>query len=196
MKFPRFDMERMQSVWEHKVNYDLSESGVEALTLAEITRDPKELMKTRLGYAEGMGRDATRTLIAGIHPGHDADDVMMTTGTSEANFLALASLVSPGDEVVVVMPNYMQVHGIATALGAPWFVLWIVATLLFKLWVTSVADFKSPIGSLTVLLFLSWYVFTSSAIFLVGAQIDELLRKETNRQQSRLLEVIHGRSSG
>src|SRR5437762_672574 len=118
MKFPRFDMERMQSQWEHKVTYDLSESGVEALTLAEITRDPKELMKTRLGYAEGVGREATSTLIAAIHPGHDTDDVMITTGTSEANFLTLASLVGPGDEVVVVMPNYMQVHGIATALGA------------------------------------------------------------------------------
>ncbi|MDQ2912291.1 MAG: aminotransferase class I/II-fold pyridoxal phosphate-dependent enzyme [Chloroflexota bacterium] len=118
MKFPRFDMERMQSQWEHKVEYDLSESGVEALTLDEITRDPKELMKTKLGYAEGVGREATRALIAGIHPGHAADDVMITTGTSEANFLALASLVNPGDEVVVVMPNYMQVHGIATALGA------------------------------------------------------------------------------
>src|SRR5437773_1419404 len=118
MKFPRFDMERMQSTWEHKVKYDLSESGVEALTLDEITRDPKELLKTRLGYAEGVGREATRTLIAGIHPGHEADDVMITTGTSEANFLTLASLVSPGDEVVVVMPNYMQVHGVATALGA------------------------------------------------------------------------------
>src|SRR5207237_9332954 len=46
------------------------------------------------------------------------DEVMITTGTSEANFLALASLVASGDEVVVVMPNYMQVHGIATALGA------------------------------------------------------------------------------
>src|SRR5919204_128573 len=111
-------MERMQSVWEHKVRYDLSESGVEALTLAEITRDPKELMKTRLGYAEGVGREATRALIAGIHSGHDPDDVLITTGTSEANFLALASLVSPGDEVVVVMPNYMQVHGVATGLGA------------------------------------------------------------------------------
>ena len=75
MKFPRFDMERMQSVWEHKVKYDLSESGVEALTLAEITRDPRELMKTRLGYAEGVGREATRTLIAAIHPGHDADGI-------------------------------------------------------------------------------------------------------------------------
>jgi len=94
MKFPRFDMERMQSVWEHRVKYDLSESGVEALTLAEITRDPKELLKTRLGYAEGVGREATRALIAGIHPGHGADDVMITTGTSEANFLALASLVT------------------------------------------------------------------------------------------------------
>src|SRR5256712_10881810 len=118
MKFPRFDMERMQSVWEHKVKYDLSESGVEALTLSEITRDPKELMNTRLGYAEGIGREATRTLIAAIHPGHEADNVMITTGTSEANFLALASLVNAGDEVVVVMPNYMQVHGVATALGA------------------------------------------------------------------------------
>ena len=27
-------------------------------------------------------------------------------------------------------------------------------------------------------------------------EIDELLRKETNRQQSRLLELIQGRSSG
>jgi aspartate/methionine/tyrosine aminotransferase len=118
MRFPRFDMERMQSVWEHRIKYDLSESGVEALTLAEITRDPKELMKTRLGYAEGVGREATRALIAGIHSGHHPDDVLITTGTSEANFLALASLVSPGDEVVVVMPNYMQVHGVATGLGA------------------------------------------------------------------------------
>jgi aspartate/methionine/tyrosine aminotransferase len=118
MKFPRFDMERMQSQWEHKVKYDLSESGVEALTLQEITRDPNELMKTKLGYAEGVGREATRTLVAGIHPGHGADDVMITTGTSEANFLALASLINAGDEVVVVMPNYMQVHGLATGLGA------------------------------------------------------------------------------
>jgi aspartate/methionine/tyrosine aminotransferase len=118
MRFPRFDMERMQSQWEHKVKYDLSESGVEALELQEITRDPKELQKTKLGYAEGVGREATRALVAGIHPGHEADEVMITTGTSEANFLALASLINTGDEVVVVMPNYMQVHGLATGLGA------------------------------------------------------------------------------
>src|SRR2546429_5865899 len=118
MRFPRFDMERMQSTWEHKIRYDLSESGVEALTLEEITRDPKELMRTGLGYAEGVGREATRALVASFHAGRAADGVVITTGTSEANFLALTTLVSPGDEVVVVMPNYMQVHGIASGLGA------------------------------------------------------------------------------
>ena len=75
-------------------------------------------------------------------------------------------------------------------------VVWIVASLLFKLWVTSVADFKSAVGSLTVLLFLSWYVFVSSAIFLVGAQLDELLRREAKRGSSPLGELIHGKSSG
>lgn len=75
-------------------------------------------------------------------------------------------------------------------------VVWVVASLLFKVWVTSVADFKSAVGSLTVLLFLSWYVFVSSAIFLVGAQLDELLRKEARRSRSPLRELIHGKSGG
>ena len=118
MKFPTFDMERMQSVWEHQVKYDLSESGIEALTLEEAARDPRELLRTRLGYAEGVGREATRALVASFHSGSGPANVLITTGTSEANFLALMTLVSPGDEVVVVMPNYMQVHGIATGLGA------------------------------------------------------------------------------
>jgi membrane protein len=74
--------------------------------------------------------------------------------------------------------------------------VWIIASLLFKFWATDVADFKSAVGSLTVLLFLSWYVFVSSAIFLVGAQVDELLRKRSRRPDtSRLLAVLHGRSS-
>ena len=62
--------------------------------------------------------------------------------------------------------------------------VWIVASLLFKLWATRVADFKSAVGSLTVLLFLSWYVFVSSAVFLVGAQVDELLREKSHRART------------
>ena len=118
MRFPEFAMERMQSTWEHRVKYDLSESGLEALTLGDAVRDLDALRTERLGYANGMGRDQTRALVAAFHPEATRDNVLITTGTSEANFLALATLVGPGDEVVILMPNYMQLHGIARGLGA------------------------------------------------------------------------------
>ena len=118
MRFPTFEMERMQSVWEHKVKYDLSESGVEPLTLEEAARDVKELLRTKLGYAEGVGLETTRTYVSEFHWKSTADNVVITTGTSEANFLAMLALVNAGDEVVVVMPSYMQVHGVAQGLGA------------------------------------------------------------------------------
>jgi aspartate/methionine/tyrosine aminotransferase len=118
MRFPEFEMERMQSTWEHRVRYDLSESGVEPLRLVELAPELGALGETRLGYAEGTGREAARALVAALHPGATADNVLMTTGTSEANFLALTTIVEPGDDVVIVLPNYMQVHGLARGLGA------------------------------------------------------------------------------
>ena len=54
---------------------------------------------------------------------------------------------------------------------------WVVASLAFRWYVSSVADFTTAVGSLTVFLVLTAYVFTTSAIFLVGAQLDEVLRE-------------------
>jgi membrane protein len=75
---------------------------------------------------------------------------------------------------------------------------WIVASLLFRLYVTSVADFETAIGSLTVFLVLTAYVFTSAAIFIVGAQLDELLRKDAEEGESvgvfQLVRTAFGRS--
>jgi membrane protein len=75
---------------------------------------------------------------------------------------------------------------------------WIVASLLFRLYVTSVADFETAIGSLTVFLVLTAYVFTSATIFIVGAQLDELLRKDAEEGESvgvlQLLRAALGRS--
>jgi membrane protein len=69
-------------------------------------------------------------------------------------------------------------------------VSWIVATVLFKLWVTYVADFKTAIGTLTCLLLLTTYFFVSSTIFLLGAELDELLRKETHGRGVALPELV------
>ncbi|HZT46237.1 MAG TPA: YihY/virulence factor BrkB family protein [Gaiellaceae bacterium] len=56
---------------------------------------------------------------------------------------------------------------------------WLVASVLFRVYVTYLANFKSPVGSLTSLLVLTTYLFVSSTVFLVGVQLDELLRKRS-----------------
>jgi membrane protein len=73
---------------------------------------------------------------------------------------------------------------------------WIVASLLFKLWITHVANFKSPIGSLTGLLILTTYVFVSAAIFLVGAELDELLRKQAHGRHLNVFQLLRRGASG
>src|SRR5258708_31435014 len=67
MRFPEFAMERMQSTWEHRVKYDLSESGLEALTLDDAVRDLGVLGKERLRYADGLSRGKTPALHPRLH---------------------------------------------------------------------------------------------------------------------------------
>jgi len=71
----------------------------------------------------------------------------------------------------------------ASAGSALVIVVWLVASLAFRWWVSAVANFETAVGSLTVFLILTAYVFVSSAIFLVGAQLDELLRTESDRKR-------------
>jgi membrane protein len=58
---------------------------------------------------------------------------------------------------------------------------WIGASLLFGWWAGSVADYQTAVGALTGVLVLTAYLLVSSAIFLVGAQLDELAQKESRR---------------
>jgi membrane protein len=54
---------------------------------------------------------------------------------------------------------------------------WVIASVIFRLFVTYLANFKTPTGTLTSLLVLTTYLFVSAIVFLVGVQLDELLRK-------------------
>jgi membrane protein len=69
---------------------------------------------------------------------------------------------------------------------------WIGATLIFGLFVGHVANFKTAIGNLTVFLVLIGYVYTSSIIFLVGVELDELLREDATKGERGVLELLFG----
>ena len=120
MKFEPFAMERLQSIWEHNVAWNLSESGVHPLRVEELLQsddDRLALLRQDLCYTQTNGTIELRAAIAQLYGDATPAHVQVTNGGSEANLIALAALVQPGDDVVVMMPNYMQVPGLARALG-------------------------------------------------------------------------------
>ena len=116
MRIEPFELERAQSIWENRVRYNLSESGVHPMLVREVLDE--DLRDERLGYPQTNGTIPLRERISALYPGTGPDSILVTSGTAEANYLSTWSLVEPGDEVLVMVPNYMQVWGIARALGA------------------------------------------------------------------------------
>jgi len=120
MKIEEFKMERMQSKWEFHVDYNLSESGVYPMTLEELVPYDNfaDLAKTSLGYLQTNGTTGLRERIAHIYPGAGIENILVTTGSAEANFLLMWKFLEPGDEVLIMLPNYMQMWGLMKSFGA------------------------------------------------------------------------------
>ena len=121
MKYHPFVMERWQSTYEHRVRFNLSESGVHPLSVMELLsladRQP-DTLDVPLGYGQSNGSDELRSLIADLYPGATEASVLVTTGGAEANFTAFWELMEPEASVAVMFPNYMQVPGLLESFGA------------------------------------------------------------------------------
>ena len=115
--FQPFLMERMMSQFEQDVEYNLSESGVHPIPLRELLADSPDmiddLLSTDLNYPHVNGIPELRHNIANLYDGATADNVLVTVGAIEANYNSVRTLLSAGDEIVVMLPNYMQIWGVA-----------------------------------------------------------------------------------
>ncbi|MGD0308743.1 MAG: aminotransferase class I/II-fold pyridoxal phosphate-dependent enzyme [Acidobacteriota bacterium] len=120
MRLDKFEMERLQSTWENRVKYNLSESSVHPMSPRELVPDPEfleRLMDAPLIYNQSNGTDELRSAIAAFYPGATLDHVEVTNGGSEANFVSIYSMLEPGDEVVIILPNYQQIWGLINSFG-------------------------------------------------------------------------------
>jgi len=101
---------------------DIGSSGVENFSLGDVRRllgfDLEELDAIMLRDSESLGGLGIRRALADRWlAGSSPDRVLVTHGSSEAIYLVMTSLLSPGDEVVVLDPCYPQHQSIAAALG-------------------------------------------------------------------------------
>lgn len=120
MKFEEFQLERNQSLFENEVDYNLSESGVHPLKLSEILshEEQDKILDTELFYGYTNGTPELRQRVAEMYGSNfKIDNVLITSGSAEANFLSVMTQLDRGDEIVYMVPNYLQIYHLAKSFG-------------------------------------------------------------------------------
>jgi aspartate/methionine/tyrosine aminotransferase len=110
---------------------DTTEAEPEAFVGFSLSRSPKlgdfidaldSEMSLDWNHQSFRGLPALRQRVidqAGLTGTCTADDVLITAGAAEANYLAFMQLMSPGDQVVTETPGWPQIEVLARAHGTP-----------------------------------------------------------------------------
>lgn len=119
--FPVFKLARVVDASTAPVDFTISASDCEPLSMNELLELAGEgaeesLRKTSLGYSTPQGLAALREQIAGLYDGIDRDQLLVCI-PQEALYLALRTLLAPGDHVVAMYPSYQPHYSIAEGMG-------------------------------------------------------------------------------
>jgi aspartate/methionine/tyrosine aminotransferase len=118
-EFQPFELEHYQTLYEHDVEINLADSSVKCLFTREWLTEEEQarVLDTQLFYPMVNGTTELRAAIASLYPQAGPRNVLVTVGAAQANSMVAATLLRPGDEVVVVSPGYRQIWGLARSLG-------------------------------------------------------------------------------
>lgn len=126
MKIEPFLLERWMTRHETHVKYDIAESGILPLSTSDLLAfEPEDeraatldrLLQLPLGYSEARGTLALRSALAGTYESVSPDQILVTTGAIEANFLLFNELLDAGDHVIAPYPAYQQLYTVPRAIG-------------------------------------------------------------------------------
>lgn len=125
MKIAPFAVEQWMNANETKCHYNLAETCVASLTIAELldmagqrTSILEELLPLRMTYGAIEGSERLRVAIAALYMSQTPRNVLVTHGAIGANSLVYQALVAAGDRVVTIVPTYQQHYSIPESLGA------------------------------------------------------------------------------
>ena len=121
MSIAPFRLERYFAQYEFKVKYLLSPSDCESLAMAELVSmaAPASLelwQGLRLRYTESQGHPLLRGEVARLYQ-HISPGNIIIAAPEEAIFIAMQTLLKPGDQVVAIAPAYQSLHEIARSIG-------------------------------------------------------------------------------
>lgn len=125
MHIDPFKVEIWMNEWETRCDYNLAETCVASITIAELlqlcgrnSEDLSDLLPMKMTYGAIEGSIRLRTAISSLYDHQSIDQITVTHGTIAANALLYKALVSRGDHVVSIVPTYQQHHAIPGSIGA------------------------------------------------------------------------------
>ncbi|HEX4682859.1 MAG TPA: aminotransferase class I/II-fold pyridoxal phosphate-dependent enzyme [Gemmatimonadaceae bacterium] len=118
-RFHPFELEYYQSRYEHDVEINLADSSVKCVGGSDwlTAEEQRRVLATPLFYPMVNGTLELRRSIAALYRGAGPENILVTVGAAQANSMVAATLLQPGDEVVVVSPGYRQIWGLALNIG-------------------------------------------------------------------------------
>ena len=104
-----------------------------------------------LAYSRSEGSETYRTKLAAYYKKNDIhvnhDNIIITTGGSEALFFTFGTIMDPEDEVIIPEPFYANYNGFSTAQGVK--VIPVVSNIESNFALPPIADFEALITSKT-----------------------------------------------
>ena len=117
--------------YELTAKYNISETCCASISVGDLRElsenkdtNPLTQLETRkLTYGAIRGSEELRGNLANLYSVKTPtplppDNVLITPGAIQANFLALYTLVRPGDHVICHYPTYQQLYSVPASLGA------------------------------------------------------------------------------
>ncbi len=134
-----------------------------------------------LAYSQSEGTEAYRTKLANYYLDKNVEvshqNIIVTTGGSEALIFAFGSIMDPGDEVIIPEPFYANYSGFTTASGAT--ITPIVSRLEDNFALPPIADFEKLISPKTKAILIcnpgnpTGYLYSKTEL----EQLSELVKK-------------------
>ncbi|KAJ5966543.1 hypothetical protein N7481_013257 [Penicillium waksmanii] len=131
VKLEDFAVEQWMDKYETTAKFNTAETCCASVSVDDLRAlsedketDPLgKLQSTKLTYGAIRGSDQLRDTLSNLYSAKTTarlpkDNILITAGAIQANFLVLYSLLGPGDHVICHYPTYQQLYSVPASLGA------------------------------------------------------------------------------
>ncbi len=121
MRFKVFKVEAWLDRYEPEARFHLGETSMAPLFLRELREitelNWEDLEKIVLDYGEIQGTLELRKEVAKLYPNTSPEEILITNGSIEANFIAIAALAEEHQSFLAEHPGYNQLYELPQAFG-------------------------------------------------------------------------------